>query len=534
MDRIPSYSTLVEGLERRLKNWLNNLISWFNDSNSSEQRKEFLQALTIYISAFGASIAIYASLFGFIVDAAALKILPSVFFHKNDFFPILVGFTLCFLSIVGIATLLLREAKSDRESLANSLENINKNLLQRNEERLDRFVRFYCECKPINIIHMVVWRGYEELISILQHKLFTNSEKNSLALMVVPYEMSEITSLIGNVPNTFSRLAIRRGIKCSVPEFAIVDHEIFQLLLNGELVTEVLNLPEGITETVSTKIQPEILSPFKKNNAIYAVPISYDVNAIAWNISELGRNAGSYLSQMFTDPNSISTFLVSARIGLLDWYLPIMGLFAVSISPENPFSLSANQFDQLCQRMNDFQRAFGKGIILLQPENAVIELINADVHVLIGGGTWSGGHAVSSFMEKKGSDIAWVLPHSGGLIWMEALVRLSTKDRSPTAQITSEHNEVIYSHFLGEDIHQSLSQRRICSGLSTLKSYESSSARVFAFDENRLEWKPEEFILNKIQDKLRLRVYPPKAEMNNIVPRWKWEEFWIQWKTGLR
>jgi spermidine/putrescine transport system substrate-binding protein len=158
----------------------------------------------------------------------------------------------------------------------------------------------------------------------------------------------------------------------------------------------------------------EYLAPFRQfplssiDGKLYAPVVEFGANAIVYNTKHITEQEAKSYSILF-DPK------VKGRVGVWDWYLPIMGVMSRSMGHTTPYDLSQQQFDALKMKMTELRpqlRAIHGNI----PE--VLAALAADeTWVVPGGAGWA-----AAALQQQGKPYDWTVPAEGGIMWVDTIV----------------------------------------------------------------------------------------------------------------
>lgn len=141
---------------------------------------------------------------------------------------------------------------------------------------------------------------------------------------------------------------------------------------------------------------------------MYAIPVEFGANSLVYNTEHISAQEAQSYDVVFSEK-------LKGRVGVWDWYLPIMGVLSRSLGNSRPYDLSAAEFDQLKQRL-----------MQLRPQMALIaasfpELMSAlasdDVLAVPGGAGW-----MASILQEQNKPYDWSVPKQGGIMWVDSLV----------------------------------------------------------------------------------------------------------------
>lgn len=327
-------------------------------------------------------------------------------------------------------------------------------------------------------LNLLVWTGYEEAPIL-------NAFKKKYPNVDVSYK----TFVGGDA--MFALLTQSRGEY----DVVVVDPEYIQKLFALGRLTE-LNPSEYDFS--------DYFEPFKKfplswiNNKLYSVVVEYGANALVYNTKHLTPEEARSYAILFSPK-------LKGKVGVWDWYLPIMGVLSRSLGHTKPYNLSDEQFGALKRRL-----------FMLRPQIAAIHanfpevissLANEDTWVVPGGAGW-----LASTLQDQGKPYDWIVPDEGGIMWVDSLV-------IPTDAPHPDVAKLYIQWMMTAEAQALLSQKRAYhSNVPNKKAYDLMPEKL----KQRLKFYDEERVKAFVAT-LALRTLP----VNQSEKTWQeaWEEF---------
>ncbi|WP_142251423.1 spermidine/putrescine ABC transporter substrate-binding protein [Bradyrhizobium sp. UNPF46] len=154
---------------------------------------------------------------------------------------------------------------------------------------------------------------------------------------------------------------------------------------------------------------------------LYAPVVEFGSLGLVYNTAHITEaEAGSYA--ILFDPK------VKGRVGVWDWYLPIMGVLSRSLGNEHPYDINDAQFDALKGRLSEL-RPQVRAIAGSFPE-LMTALGNEDTWIVPGGAEWS-----ALALKRQGKPFDWTIPKEGGVMWVDTLVLPNDAPHPETAKL---------------------------------------------------------------------------------------------------
>ena len=497
--------------------------------------------LIVRVSALLATVAALGTAVGILSDGAQVGLLPPVYlFEVWKIWLIVVLATSFYLVLLALGDKVTSDSRKRRAADKRTQRLILEALDEENDARLSAFIDFHTERDPARHAFMLVWRGYEELAFLLQHLLFSIRDEESVALTVLPYEASEgLRYLEGR----FTHLAMRRGVfGATYPDYMILDREVIDWALRGEIELPFEPLPDEIAVIARERISPHILGQFDTAEAtsMTALPLAYGVNALAWDPKRHAPAQVSQIRRLLREPESLAGLTGFRKIGILDWFLPVMGLFAMIVDSDAPYELDSEEFRELKAHLMQFASAVTEQggepmqVEFLAPEKLAERLVLGEIHVAIGAGAWAGSAGLLRTEGDEVPSVSWTLPVDGAVLWCEALARFRDSDRRPVSPLTAGHDRTIYRHFLEEENHRVFLRGRLCAGTSALREVLPQGSSQYVSPDETLTLDPREAIdAGLAQGSIVHRKLPPRRAREGGVSLDEWTRLWDAWKEAF-
>ncbi len=139
---------------------------------------------------------------------------------------------------------------------------------------------------------------------------------------------------------------------------------------------------------------------------LMALMTSWGYNGLAYNTEKLSAADVSSYDVMWRDD-------LKGKLGMRDWYLPIMGCISAGMGHKDPYNITNEQFDALKKRM-----------FSLKPNVAGFwnfagvfdSLANGGAYVIPGCGDW-----IAGLLQRANHKIASAVPKEGAIMWTESV-----------------------------------------------------------------------------------------------------------------
>jgi spermidine/putrescine transport system substrate-binding protein len=234
---------------------------------------------------------------------------------------------------------------------------------------------------------------------------------------------------------------------------------------------------------------------------LYAVVVEYGALGLVYNTNHISLDEVRTYDILFSPK-------VKGKVGVWDWYLPIMGVLSRSLGYNKPYEISDEQFAALKRRL-----------LRLRPQLAAIHanfpelmssLANEDTWIVPGGAGW-----VASALQQQGKPYDWTVPKEGGVMWMDSLV---IPNDAPHPEVAK-----LYIQWMMTAEAQAL--------LSQKQAFHSNVPNRKAYDllpkehKDRLKTHNEEDV-RALLAKLAVRSLPVNQDEK------VWQEAWEEFKAG--
>jgi len=193
-------------------------------------------------------------------------------------------------------------------------------------------------------------------------------------------------------------------------------------------------LPMRLDRYFDKFLQPMRDDAIKQDTLLYAVPVRFGVNAIAYNTRLVISEVLHSYEVLFTDTS------LKGRIGIWNWWLPIMGMVSKYLSTvsgsslhgnPHPYRINDSQLDEVVQTIQSLTQQ--DPICYDNIIAAKRDLENGEVLLMLGG-----GESFVPFKEEgptlKSENVDWAIPKEGGLLWIECVGIFNGTDNQYMAQ----------------------------------------------------------------------------------------------------
>ncbi|MCK5232943.1 MAG: spermidine/putrescine ABC transporter substrate-binding protein [Desulfobulbaceae bacterium] len=307
------------------------------------------------------------------------------------------------------------------------------------------------------------------------------------------------------------------GVKVNFKTFVGGD-AMFSLLTQSKSVYDVVVVdPEYIQKLHALdQLRPldpatfdmsDYFKPFQKfplswiDDKLYSIVVEYGANALVYNTKHITAAEANSFSILF-DPK------LKGRIGVWDWYLPIMGVVSRGLGHKTPFDLTEEQFEAVKHRLMELRPQI-RAIHGTFPE-LMTSLANEDTWIVPGGAGW-----VSSALQQQGKPYDWTVPEEGGVMWVDSLV-------IPTDAPHPELAKLYLQWMMSSEAQAALSQKKAFhANVPNQKAY----ALMPDDHKKRLKWvTPKE--VEAVFSKLAVRTLPVQQSEK------MWQDGWEAFKAA--
>lgn len=152
---------------------------------------------------------------------------------------------------------------------------------------------------------------------------------------------------------------------------------------------------------------------------LYAVMSSWGFNGLAYNSDVLSADDVRSYGVMLQDD-------LKGKVGMREWYLPVMGCFSLYLGHKEPYDISDAEFDELRETMfsvkPQVQGFWGFG-------GTFDSLAGGVIHVIPGTGDWMTG-----LLRRDGHPISSATTDEGAVMWTESESILHGTEKKELAQ----------------------------------------------------------------------------------------------------
>ncbi len=148
---------------------------------------------------------------------------------------------------------------------------------------------------------------------------------------------------------------------------------------------------------------------------LMALMTSWGYNGLAYNTEKLSPEEVSSYDVMWSDK-------VKGKLGMRDWYLPVMGCVSASMGFKDPYDISDEQFAALKERLFSLK----PNVAGFWDFSGVFDLLaNGGAYVIPGCGDW-----ITGLLQRAGHPIASAVPKEGAIMWTESLSMVRDTERA--------------------------------------------------------------------------------------------------------
>ena len=166
-------------------------------------------------------------------------------------------------------------------------------------------------------------------------------------------------------------------------------------------------LAEMPADALPTTLFPQVQMPEAntRNGKTYAVTEKFGYNTISFNRDKVDVADMGDLSVMFSDK-------YAGRIAIYDYYLPVIGLVALSLGKETA-KLTAEDMPAIKEKLGEMRKVSAQVSDVVSSQTA---LATGEVDILIGGGEW-----VTAGLSGEIPALDWVIPSQGAVRWQQSI-----------------------------------------------------------------------------------------------------------------
>lgn len=233
---------------------------------------------------------------------------------------------------------------------------------------------------------------------------------------------------------------------------------------------------------------------------LYAPMVEFGALGLVYNTKYITADEANSYSILF-DPKA------KGRVGIWDWYLPIMGIVSRSLGNPKPYDLNETEFDALKRRMAQLRPQI-RAIHGSFPE-VMTSLANEDTW-LVPTAEWAG-----LALKRQGKPYEWTIPKEGGVMWADTVT-------VPTDAPHPELGKLYVKWMMSPEAQAALSQKQAYSSyVPNTKAYDLMTAE----HKKLLKWTTAPEIEAMIA-KLAIRTLP--VQQTEKV----WQDAWEAFKLG--
>jgi spermidine/putrescine transport system substrate-binding protein len=157
--------------------------------------------------------------------------------------------------------------------------------------------------------------------------------------------------------------------------------------------------------------------PAKLGNVVFGV-------IARWGALGLVYNTDVFSPEEVTSYNILYSAKASGRVGLLDWYLPSMGVVSKSLGFNPAYDLDRAQLDLLGSTLTKLRSQVVS--IQASPGGVIDDLRSGKTAIAPGIGEWA-----SAALQQERRPINYAIPREGGIMWVEAFaIPVSARNKS--------------------------------------------------------------------------------------------------------
>lgn len=139
---------------------------------------------------------------------------------------------------------------------------------------------------------------------------------------------------------------------------------------------------------------------------LFALLTSWGYNGLAYNTEKLSADDVSSYEVMWRDE-------IKGKLGMRDWYLPVMGCFSAYMGHKDPYNISDSQFEALKKIMFSVK----PNVAGYWNFSGVFDsLANGGAYVIPGCGDW-----ITGLLQRANHPIESAVPKEGAIMWTESV-----------------------------------------------------------------------------------------------------------------
>lgn len=165
---------------------------------------------------------------------------------------------------------------------------------------------------------------------------------------------------------------------------------------------------------------PEVVSA--ENNSVdgvtYAVTEKFGYNTISFNAAKVDPADMQDLDTVWSEK-------YAGRISIYDYYLPVMGLAALSQGIPTA-DMTADSLDAIAPVLTQMRASAASVAGVVAAQTA---LATGEVDIVVGGGEW-----LTAVLAAEQPDLTWTIPDQGALRWSQSIAVLADSEQPDLAQ----------------------------------------------------------------------------------------------------
>lgn len=148
---------------------------------------------------------------------------------------------------------------------------------------------------------------------------------------------------------------------------------------------------------------------------LMALMTSWGYNGLAYNTKHLTPEEVSSYQVMWSEK-------VKGKLGMRDWYLPVMGCVSASMGHKDPYDITDAQFAALKERLFSLK----PNVAGFWDFGGVFDsLANGGAYVIPGCGDW-----ITGLLQRAGHPVASAVPKEGAIMWTESVSMVRDTERA--------------------------------------------------------------------------------------------------------
>ncbi len=152
---------------------------------------------------------------------------------------------------------------------------------------------------------------------------------------------------------------------------------------------------------------------------LMALMTSWGYNGLAYNPAKLSAADVSSYDVMWSDA-------VKGKLGMRDWYLPVMGCISADMGHKDPYNIDDSQFAALKEHMFTLK----PNVVGFWNFAGVFDsLANGGAYVIPGCGDW-----ITGLLQRSNHQIESAVPKEGAIMWTESISIINNTPRLDAAR----------------------------------------------------------------------------------------------------